>query len=296
MEFGIDSFREFPGKCRELADQLTAGLTASQGAKALAKPVVTYCTGGVRCEKATVAMMDAGFTDVYQLDGGILRYFEECGGSGGGCAEEATTSKDSGSGVSAESIGEAAAAAAAAAAAVAAEAAAGDVDRTEQQQEQEQEQEQQQEGSSFLSGAERHWEGDCFVFDSRVAVNTKLEETDAKMCFNCREPLTLQDQASPLYVVGESCPYCADRKKKRYHTPSSSAAAATAAASTAANGTDAGDGGGGGSGGGGGDGPPACPPGKSGAGGDEQQGAWQGDAAPTEEGCDAEQPRAKKMR
>ena len=239
-------------------------------------PVVTYCTGGVRCEKATVAMLDAGFTNVYQLDGGILRYFEECGGSGGGCAEEATTSKDSGSGVSAESIGEAA------------------VDRTEQQQEQEQEQEQeqQQEGSSFLSGAERHWEGDCFVFDSRVAVNTKLEETDAKMCFNCREPLTLQDQASPLYVVGESCPYCADRKKKRYHTPSSSSAAATAAASTAANGTDAGDGGGGGSGGGGGDGPPACPPGKSGAGGDEQQ----GDAAPTAEGCDAEQPRAKKMR
>ena len=32
VEFGIDSFREFPGKCRELADQLTAGLTASQGA------------------------------------------------------------------------------------------------------------------------------------------------------------------------------------------------------------------------------------------------------------------------
>lgn len=40
------------------------------------KPVVTFCTGGIRCEKATAYMMKKGIEDVYQLEGGILRYFE----------------------------------------------------------------------------------------------------------------------------------------------------------------------------------------------------------------------------
>jgi UPF0176 protein len=41
------------------------------------KPIVTFCTGGVRCEKATAYMMDKGLNDVYQLQGGIIKYFEE---------------------------------------------------------------------------------------------------------------------------------------------------------------------------------------------------------------------------
>lgn len=41
------------------------------------RTVVSYCTGGIRCEKAALAMRDAGLSDVYQLDGGILRYFEQ---------------------------------------------------------------------------------------------------------------------------------------------------------------------------------------------------------------------------
>ncbi|MEM7233901.1 MAG: rhodanese-like domain-containing protein [Planctomycetota bacterium] len=45
------------------------------------KPVVTFCTGGIRCEKASALMLEAGFKEVYQLHGGILRYFEECGGT-----------------------------------------------------------------------------------------------------------------------------------------------------------------------------------------------------------------------
>lgn len=45
------------------------------------KPMVTYCTGGVRCEKAGTAMERLGFKEVYQLDGGILNYFERCGGA-----------------------------------------------------------------------------------------------------------------------------------------------------------------------------------------------------------------------
>ena len=43
------------------------------------KPVVTFCTGGIRCEKAAPMAIMAGFKHVYQLDGGILAYFEQCG-------------------------------------------------------------------------------------------------------------------------------------------------------------------------------------------------------------------------
>lgn len=44
-------------------------------------PVVTFCTGGIRCEKAAPLLMQEGFSDVHQLDGGILNYFERCGGA-----------------------------------------------------------------------------------------------------------------------------------------------------------------------------------------------------------------------
>lgn len=43
------------------------------------QPIVTYCTGGIRCEKASAYLLEAGFNQVYQLDGGILQYFAECG-------------------------------------------------------------------------------------------------------------------------------------------------------------------------------------------------------------------------
>lgn len=42
-------------------------------------PVVMYCTGGIRCEKAALVMMNAGYSEVYQLEGGILNYFKEVG-------------------------------------------------------------------------------------------------------------------------------------------------------------------------------------------------------------------------
>lgn len=44
------------------------------------KPVVTFCTGGIRCEKAAPYLIQQGFTEVYQVEGGILNYFEQCGG------------------------------------------------------------------------------------------------------------------------------------------------------------------------------------------------------------------------
>jgi UPF0176 protein len=45
------------------------------------KTVVSFCTGGIRCEKAAISMREAGLDSVYQLDGGILKYFEEAGGA-----------------------------------------------------------------------------------------------------------------------------------------------------------------------------------------------------------------------
>ena len=100
-----------------------------------ADKILMYCTGGIRCEKASAVMLNAGFSNVKQLKGGVLGYFEECGGS--------------------------------------------------------------------------HWNGDCFVFDRRVALNPQLEETDHQMCFACREPLTEEELTSEDYVIGQSCPYCA---------------------------------------------------------------------------------------
>ena len=127
LELGISSFRDFPNAIASIPEEYKS------------KTVVMYCTGGIRCEKASAVMMNAGFEDDKQLEGGILRYFKECGGS--------------------------------------------------------------------------YWDGDCFVFDQRVAVDSDLTETDIQMCFKCREPLSLEEQKSEKYVIGEHCPYCAEISK-----------------------------------------------------------------------------------
>lgn len=98
------------------------------------KPVVMFCTGGIRCEKASAIMLNEGFSDVRQLEGGILGYFEHTDGS--------------------------------------------------------------------------HWEGDCFVFDRRVALDTALNETGNVVCYACREPLTVEEQQGEGYRLGEYCPHC----------------------------------------------------------------------------------------
>lgn len=121
----LPSFRDFPAAVAELPSSMKD------------EPIVMFCTGGIRCEKASAIMIEAGFTNVKQLRDGVLGYFEQVGGA--------------------------------------------------------------------------HWTGDCFVFDQRVAVNSSLEETDAVVCFACREPLTTEEQTSPDYVVGVSCPYCIGR-------------------------------------------------------------------------------------
>ena len=98
------------------------------------KPVVIFCTGGIRCEKASHLMINEGFADVRQLNGGILGYFDEVGAD--------------------------------------------------------------------------HWQGECFVFDRRIAVNPRLEETATVVCFACRSPLKPEEQQRNDYVIGKSCLYC----------------------------------------------------------------------------------------
>ena len=122
LDLDITSFRAFPAAIEALPEDIKD------------TPVVMFCTGGIRCEKASVVMLEAGFKDVRQLEGGILGYFEQVGGA--------------------------------------------------------------------------HWNGDCFVFDHRVALTPELEESDAVQCFACRQPLTMEEQESPDYVVEVSCPYC----------------------------------------------------------------------------------------
>jgi UPF0176 protein len=65
----INTFRDFPQAVRNLPENLKN------------EPVVMFCTGGIRCEKAGPFMEMEGYSQIYQLDGGILKYFEECGGA-----------------------------------------------------------------------------------------------------------------------------------------------------------------------------------------------------------------------
>ena len=64
-ELGIGNFRQFPAAVAQLPAELKE------------QPVVMFCTGGIRCEKAGPFMERAGFRQILQLDGGILRYFEQ---------------------------------------------------------------------------------------------------------------------------------------------------------------------------------------------------------------------------
>lgn len=121
---GTDSFRQFPAFAEELAE------TSRD------RPLAMFCTGGIRCEKATALMLELGFEEVYHLRGGILNYLAE-------------TPDD-----------------------------------------------------------ENLWTGECFVFDTRVAVDRDLAEGGYLQCHACRRPLSAADIASADYREGVSCPHC----------------------------------------------------------------------------------------
>jgi len=100
------------------------------------RPVAMYCTGGIRCEKASAWLRQEGFKHVFQLQGGILTYLE-----------------------------------------------------------------QTQESDST-------WQGECFVFDQRIAVKHGIRPGNFQLCYACRGPVSVDDTRSPHYEFGVSCPHC----------------------------------------------------------------------------------------
>lgn len=102
------------------------------------KKIAMFCTGGIRCEKASSYMLAHGFEEVYHLQGGILKYLEE------------------------------------------------------------------------IPADESKWNGDCFVFDRRVAIGQDLKEAPYQICYGCRFPLSPEDVQSNSYEKGVSCPHCID--------------------------------------------------------------------------------------
>jgi UPF0176 protein len=69
IDWQLDKFTEFPQAVLDHKAELAG------------KTVISFCTGGIRCEKAAIFMQEAGLEHVYQLEGGILKYFEETGGA-----------------------------------------------------------------------------------------------------------------------------------------------------------------------------------------------------------------------
>ena len=120
------TFKEFPEYVAQNLD------------KTKHKKVAMFCTGGIRCEKASSYMKMQGFEEVYHLQGGILKYLET------------------------------------------------------------------------VSEADSLWQGECFVFDQRVAVKHGLSVGEFDQCYACRMPLSPEELQSPNYTPGISCPHCND--------------------------------------------------------------------------------------
>ena len=70
INWHLTKFTEFPQAVLDHKDELAG------------KTIISFCTGGIRCEKAAIFMGEVGIENVYQLDGGILKYFEQTGGVG----------------------------------------------------------------------------------------------------------------------------------------------------------------------------------------------------------------------
>ncbi|NJR67613.1 MAG: rhodanese-related sulfurtransferase [Synechococcales cyanobacterium CRU_2_2] len=99
------------------------------------RKIAMFCTGGIRCEKASAYLRTEGFEVVYHLKGGILNYLEK------------------------------------------------------------------------IPADQSLWEGECFVFDERVAVKQGLEVGNTEMC-GCGQPISAADKASEFYQFGRCCPQC----------------------------------------------------------------------------------------
>ena len=119
-----DNFRQFADFAKQMSEDDKE------------RPVAMFCTGGIRCEKASALMLELGFDEVYQLQGGVLNYLES------------------------------------------------------------------------IDADSSRWQGECFVFDTRVAVDQDLAEGGYVQCHACRRPLNAEQLKSPDYREGVSCPIC----------------------------------------------------------------------------------------
>lgn len=118
------SFNEFPDYAKNNLDP------------AKNKKIAMFCTGGIRCEKASSYLLSQGFEEVYHLKGGILKYLED------------------------------------------------------------------------VPEEESLWQGECFVFDERVAITHGLEPGSYEICYACGHPISTTDQQSSAYEGEVSCPHC----------------------------------------------------------------------------------------
>ena len=123
----IDSFTEFSDYVRENLDPKKH------------KKIAMFCTGGIRCEKASSFMLAEGFESVFHLKGGILKYLEE------------------------------------------------------------------------IPKEQSQWQGDCYVFDRRMAVGHGLTTGHYSMCYCCGYPLSDKDKTHNLYEEGVSCAHCYEK-------------------------------------------------------------------------------------
>ena len=110
--------------------------------------IAMFCTGGIRCEKATSLLKKKGYKNIYHLQGGILQYLND------------------------------------------------------------------------VKGEENLFEGECFVFDKRVALNHNLEKGSYSICHACGMPVSIQDQKRKEYREGIQCHFCinqfSDDDRKRF--------------------------------------------------------------------------------
>ena len=131
------SFREFPNSINKLKINKK-------------DKIAMYCTGGIRCEKASAFLKLNGFKDVALLEGGILNYL------------------------------------------------------------------------NYINKFKKKslWNGECFVFDNRVAINNKLKKGRYTQCYGCRHPITERDTKLKSYIKGVCCKYCYKKRTKKQKTNS----------------------------------------------------------------------------
>jgi len=110
--------------------------------------IAMFCTGGIRCEKATSLLRKKGYKNIFHLQGGILQYLDD------------------------------------------------------------------------ISEEESLFEGECFVFDKRVALDHQLDKGSYSICHACGMPVSLQDQKRKEYREGIQCHFCinqfSDDDRKRF--------------------------------------------------------------------------------